>query len=321
MSTVRPLTTMVLEPCSIEYMLAHAMRSEQVFNIAREWLEPAYFNQPGETVYRMVWAAAAGLYHRYNCLPTREGLAATVVSQLMASQDADQSMIDEAVSFIDWAFPPQYPDDQLVPVHAIDLLKSFLIERKVAASLHTAFRTGMPDDNAMVPALVEAAYQQVQQLSSIQSYTRGYQIPLEWESVAVPTIPTGVQLIDDRMNGGTEPREVHVLLGPTGVGKTTLGMQIVCSMARRNHTAIVEHAPNAERKLHVFISYEDGQRSMVVRSLAFSATIDKTRLEQMNSYNELSRRGNLLPYELQRYGRHPDPPGEYERMCEARVVK
>lgn len=308
----------VMETCSVEYMLAHMLRSQQVFNIAAQWLQPTYFNQPGETMYRMIWAAATAFFAEYNMLPPQETLASTVISQMLVSPDCDQQLIDETQAFLQWAFPPAFADDQLVPAYAIDLIKSFMIERRVANSLQSAFQAGVPINHSTVPALVETAYQQIQQLSSIQNYTRRGAVPMEWEEVAAPTIRTNVPIIDENMNGGTEPREVHVILGPTGVGKTTLGMQIVCSMARLNYTNVTEGVAGATRKLHVFISYEDARRSMVVRALAFTARIDKTRLEQMGSYNELTRRGNLLPYELQMLSRHEDPPGEYERMCEAR---
>jgi RecA/RadA recombinase len=268
----------------------------------------------------MVWAAAVNFYNQYNMLPPSEMLASTVVSQLRMESDFSQQTVDESVAFMEWAYPPEFPDDQLVPSYAIDLIRNFLVERRVAAELQSAFQAGIPSDNAAVPALVETAYQQMQRIGSIQAYDRGEQIPAAWEEVAAPTIPTGVPIIDRKMSGGTEPREVHVILGPTGVGKTTLGMQIVCSMARQNFTDVTDRVDDATRKLHVFLSYEDEKRSMVVRSLAFSARIDKTTLEHMGSYNELSRRGNLNPYERQMFEDdvHGNPPGEYERMLEAR---
>ena len=308
----------VLDKPVLDWMLTHMVRTQDTFNVARRWLQPEFFNKPGETVYRMLWTATLGFFNTYNCLPTSELLAATVISQLRAAPDFSQMLVDEVLEFIDYAYPPAFQENELMPGPAIDIIKHFLLERRVSDTLQTAFQPGAATNNAAVPAIVEAAYRQLQQFNAIRSYTRSYLVPMDWEEVAVPTLQTGVEILDKNMNGGTEPREVHVILGPTGVGKTTLGMQLVCAMARRNYTAVFNRVEGATRKLHVFLSYEDEKRSMVVRALAYSARIDKTTLEKMPNYGQLTRRGNLHPYERQIYAAHVNPPGEYERMCEAR---
>lgn len=308
----------VLDAAVLDWMVAHMLRSPQVFNVAYTWVEVAHFNREDDTVYRMLWAATVGYYNQYQQLPTKELLGSLVVSQMCTDSTVDQDTINKALSFLEWAYPPSFPDAELLPIPAIDIVRCFLMERHVGTVLQASFQGGMLPDNATVPSIVEDAYAAVQRFNTIRAYSRRDPVPDEWEEVAMPTLSTGVDFLDARMGGGTEPREVHVILGPTGVGKTTLGMQITCAMARQNYLAVVNGTPGAERKMHVFISYEDERRSMVIRALAYCARIDKSRLEHMRSYNELTRRGNLLLYERQMYG-EGDVSGEYERMQEAKA--
>ena len=63
------------------------------------------------------------------------------------------------------------------------------------------------------------------------------------EDFSVPfqpeTIPFGVAELDAMLHGGLERGTISILTGPSGVGKTTLGMQFVSAAAERGERAAV----------------------------------------------------------------------------------
>jgi circadian clock protein KaiC len=65
---------------------------------------------------------------------------------------------------------------------------------------------------------------------------------------AFPTelVPSGIRGIDEQLHGGVERGTVTVLTGPTGVGKTTLGMAFIREAAKRGERScvyLIEEAP------------------------------------------------------------------------------
>ena len=52
-------------------------------------------------------------------------------------------------------------------------------------------------------------------------------------------LSSGLQAFDDMLHGGIERGTVTLLTGPTGVGKTTLGMQFCNAAARSGHRSAV----------------------------------------------------------------------------------
>lgn len=59
-----------------------------------------------------------------------------------------------------------------------------------------------------------------------------------WKQV-VEMIPSGVPELDQLLNGGLEQGTITVISGPSGVGKTTLGMQIMSEAAARGDCPLV----------------------------------------------------------------------------------
>ncbi|WP_404364193.1 ATPase domain-containing protein [Marinobacter sp.] len=52
-------------------------------------------------------------------------------------------------------------------------------------------------------------------------------------------ISTGVQQLDAILHGGIRTATMTIIAGPTGAGKTTLGMQLVCAMAKSGDATLV----------------------------------------------------------------------------------
>lgn len=54
-----------------------------------------------------------------------------------------------------------------------------------------------------------------------------------------PQLATGIGELDDLLGGGIEAGTVTLLSGPTGVGKTTLGMQLLCALPAGERAALL----------------------------------------------------------------------------------
>ena len=65
-------------------------------------------------------------------------------------------------------------------------------------------------------------------------------VPAAHERTFVPQqVSSGVPELDEMLGGGIERGTVSILTGPTGVGKTTLGMQFMREAARRGERSVV----------------------------------------------------------------------------------
>lgn len=53
------------------------------------------------------------------------------------------------------------------------------------------------------------------------------------------TLSSGLRAVDTLMSGGIERGTVNLITGPTGVGKTTLGLQFMCAAAERGDYAVI----------------------------------------------------------------------------------
>jgi KaiC len=128
-----------------------------------------------------------------------------------------------------------------------------------------------------------------------------------------PLLPTGVTFLDEALGGGMAPGEVYVLLGVTGVAKTTLALQLAYQAALRLRDRT---PPGEEPACWYFFTYEQAARTELrPKVIAHSAQIHYT--ETLLAHRPLSTRGNLRAYERERYAAEladgEDVLGEQER--------
>jgi hypothetical protein len=207
--------------------------------------------------------------------------------------------------------------------YGLDLLQRFLRERQVfdAARRVIDGSTGRTVGNfGQILSGLGSIDQAIGAIGSnpIQTF-----LPEDWKPNPIRTSSTGIDWLD-KLIGGQAARDVNGLLGPFGGGKTTLAIQLAVSRARLLRGARFLKQPGFERpRVVVYAGYEeDIDPDIRARATCFGARIDKDRLEALESFSELSRTGQLLPYELEQYKRMKAKPeemlGEYERLMLAR---
>jgi len=316
---MRGLQEKDIEVCGvlIDEVIKHCVRSPEVFSEAYGKLLPSHFTQPGETYYRYIWAAVIEHYEKYGQCPNYTELSTVVLSRLHGHDAIDDDVIKEADSFLTWIWGPLCPADSIVPEAAKEWLRSLLHDRVVTKPLLEEARRADIGGGSHLPTMVKDIVSKLEKVDSVGISIPNTCVPKDLnEDEGFTIIPTGVSFIDSRMGGGMQPGEVNVLLGPTGVGKTTLGMQLAVEGARNSYFQSKDF--NQPKKQNVFLSYEISLREMQIRMMTYAAQIDKSRLEQVK-FNELSTKENLQDYERKRWKRQlmegVDIPGEQERWA------
>ena len=122
-------------------------------------------------------------------------------------------------------------------------------------------------------------------------------------------VPTGFPFLDRWLGGGATPGDVNSILGVTGIGKTTLAMQVAVEAARHFSTSGVNKAA-------FFYHFQQNQRNLVVLSRAYAAKIWRGTLERGEAF---SQTGHLKPYEQDLFGERlkkgDSVLGESERLA------
>ena len=299
----------------IEGLLVYLIRCQPIFNLAYEKLLPEHFNQPGETEYAAAWYATLNYYKQHNKLPKLGILETETVRSLQDSDSYTESGEDKVVSLLRWIFnEKENPESEFDIEHGRGWLKSLLLDRYVGDPLRAEMVNSV-GRAGRIPSLLTTANDRTRIVESLNVTQNLAAIPTEWEKLCVTGTPIefDIPFIDSRMS--TMRRDVNVILGPTGVGKTTLSMQMLASAAKVQRRKDLR---GGDGELTGYFSYEDGFKDPRVRLISYLARISKSRLENIQSYNDLSKStSNLLPYERENYeyifGNGP-PISEYDRL-------
>jgi replicative DNA helicase len=225
---------------TIEYVLMHVARCEDVYHVAVELLEPEHLCYPGEGAHRMIWAQIRSLHERYGSLPTYAALSAAVLNEL---QNPLSTLVEEysaADAILRWIFDRETnPDSELRPQQAIDDLRGLLIDRAVAHRLSKQFEN--VSRNPHIAEVVESAYETLQQIKTV---CQPQAVPVLGDDLAAyqerlerhrgrPMIGlrTGMPLLDERLCG---VRGCMLLGAAPGMGKSVFCLQTAVGVCRHS---------------------------------------------------------------------------------------
>jgi len=307
----------------IEFMLMHIVRDEAVFQMAVSELTPEMLSKPSEVPYQHIWRAILEHYQEYSVCPKYETLAmralAAIEQDPIARVDPEigAMMLKRSEWLLEWMYDTTInPPDSIEPAPAKDILRNLLISRGPEDELRRAIENSVGNRVINLPELVANAKQRIENIEAMGKTVDDSSFPDSFAQAAKPKWPTGVEFIDRVMDGGSEPGDCNVLLGPTGGGKSTLAMQMATSTARLQ-SQLAQRGVDGEPGLVVFVSYEDSLRMMRIRAASFAARVLKNHLRDLRSDDLLSTVGNLHPYEQSMYASEQQTSemlGEQERL-------
>jgi len=297
----------LLSRAALDLLFLHIFRSNKVFQVALSYLKPTHFNKIDEIHYAAIWSSYIDYYKKYNSKPSKQLLLPFIVGNLKTHAAIDSSVENNARSLLDWIFDYENnPDSCLSDPCALTILKHFLYDREVGNLLEKAVETRKFGGLVKFPSLIDDINDINLKFQSISNLDIPQVAVNVWGSPASKYIPTGISFIDSLLDGGVKNGDVNIILGPTGVAKTLLGVQLATEYAKRQYA--IENN-NGKGKLSLIFSYEDDLQSIRIRIMSCAARIHRYRLETLFNLDQLSTTGNLQPYESQFY----DQQGIYDQ--------
>ncbi|MFN3982424.1 MAG: hypothetical protein ACK4SA_18765 [Caldilinea sp.] len=280
---------------SLLFLLLHALRHDQVFSTCLAHLQPGHLDQPQEVGLRHIWSGTLEYYQRQRRRPDSALGLWPIVSALIEQEASGEFVRQHAWGVVNWIYDREKnPDSALEPALAADTLRAVLYARAIGGDIkrtNDAMRVGGLVDYS---GIIESLQRKHRELMVIGRQVQVDLVPEQWTTTTLERDPIGLPFFDTLTRGGSGPGRTNVLLGPTGVGKTLVLVQLGVYYARRQATLEQEGQTG---KLAVIISYEANLEDLRARSIACGATINIERLRTMRGYHELSTASNPQPYE------------------------
>lgn len=285
----------------IDYCFLHILRDDQLFDYAKAHLKPTDFGSGSEIRYNLLWEATLAAAKRNNDTLPQKGteviIAAELISRLDNNRDVTVEANQQATELLAWIFG--FEKEQLNPDYYRDVTRDLIIERTIVSEMTKdmllARDVGRPVD---IIKSLDSYSQRLQSVLVDHTQLGQSAFPTNFKPKKIGKFSTGLKWLDSYMNGGQAPNEVYVLLGPTGLGKTTLAVQIAIETAKVWNEAF-KKGVIPRPKISCFFTWEQGYDQLLNRFWANAAEIDTSRLElYADEQIELSTKGNLDPYEL-----------------------
>ena len=210
------------------YILLHLLRCPDIISKLKTQLLPDDFNRAGEFGHKLLWAISRDHYSNTGTIIPKEYLLLEKSRRLReapaAMSLAEQAALDELVEAL-YMCP-----DELLNAKAIrPYIEEFLQERRVKPQLKTFEHMNVEELSVGMETLRQAV--QGSRLTVTKDLSHMLVPELAPATIDDIRMTTGVPCVDRLMRGGTASGQIYGLLGPTGGGKTTMAVQILCEQA------------------------------------------------------------------------------------------
>lgn len=298
---------------SMEYLFAFLIHNREVFNTSRPHL--ASFYAIGlERIHQILFNLLSQYANTRGSVPDRAILECEYLSLVETSPTCGEHDLDNAKDLVNWLYDQVSPDEIIKNTeYGIELFKRFLqdqLRKRLQQQTQDAY-LGQTDED--LPSIVKQISEKFAEIELLDKAPNGEIDPSRWiEQNQQERFLVGLPFWDAYTI--TYPGDVNVILGGTGVGKTTLALQILTYAARKDYFDNKENAG-----LFVYLGYEDKAAAASKRIISCAAKILRERLETIRSIDELSTKDNLQPYELEFFKNNPyaERRGERERYLAA----
>ena len=288
-------------PSFVESMMIRLIHHREVFLEVLGLIDQTNFIIPTEHHFMVLWAAMQHVNQQHGQLPYY-ALRDTI--QLMAA-----NMPHFSPAHLDYLIreTPDRPGlllvawstqaSMLLVEDTRSMVKAWLRERRIwnprsrgLVSRHSALQPGQIED------LLSNAVQARDQLHRIDINPVVSAWPEQFKDDHVIVETTGLQWMDDWMDGGDAPGEVNGLLGPTGVGKTTIACNIAVAKAKVERAKSI--ASGKPPRVVYLMSYEQAGVEIRKRLWCCAGQVKNSEFT-FNDFSRLSSEAaqNWKPYE------------------------
>lgn len=264
-------------------------------------LDATHFNQSGETGLYFLFNAMCNLYDLHGALT--EEMLTTELKAWQAGGHIHLSPEDQAFLFGDAAGSGFIAsslraarlgdkEEAAEKQYVEEILRRFMSARIIKQQLHNTFRTLETGAPANLHDLLSKFAVKSQAITFIgRDIENAAKMPDFGSPILLPPkpIPTGLAWIDN-YTGGFRSGDVIGVLGPFAGGKTTLMAITSVRTAQNFHS-------RGDRKLSVYICYEDGAQKMNPLFWSAAAHIDRAQFEDERFWETFSNRENLKDYD------------------------
>jgi hypothetical protein len=320
----KPEARPLLDETTKQWVFAGLIRNPDYFQRAAEAVRPEHFTEY-EQWLSLVWSLVSQLYREQQKLPSKNLLCLRCNAALERDprllSDDQLRQLDEFIAMAYALKRKDWPEDQL-----LEALQQFLEDRLVSRALSSLSK---PQTPLALSSVFSTFSEQAASLAAVVSSKLPKpfgDLPEAWhhEDRSSERITTGIQFLDELLDGGQRAGESYGLLGPTGGGKTTLMVMIAVEAAKRGYQLWEAQGRQGEPPRYYHVSYEETPNDFRLRALSYAAGIPRSRLEACltaHDFSTLSTPDRLQAYERTRYQRllssGQQPPCEQARYARA----
>lgn len=279
----------------IDILLAHLVRCRQVIMMACAKLQLTDFDEVNERGHQIIWEASSTFFKEHNRPIPLEYLNASIELKVKSHPAFYDPNLQQAVYNLAYELF-LIPEKDLVPGYALNIMQSFLFQRRVLGPM-----VDLVEKND----LDQQQFDVITKARSDSIIGQGLVVspfdPSNNMLGATPRHPTGLVFVDKMLNGGPRPKEAYGFIAPSGGGKTTIGNQLAASYAGRAHRVLV-------------CSYEEEvSNDYCIPLFACAARIKRDRLEHIKTIDDFTdeekKRFRRAQDELSPYLRYVDLSG------------
>ena len=302
------------------------VRNQQVFDACRGTLPLDRLRRQDVALAR-IWSKAHELYEKFHEMPTQHMLSMEVRASFGAEGELDSPDCSMATEIMLHAWGDAYSASVVdSPKHIQYAIDS------VGQWVHELFADSVRQDLASTESIVKGLPEYLQgQVDGMRVAQPGTDVsglalfPSGWEDKPQLQLrSTGLDFLDDYLNGGVAPGESYLMMGPMGSCKTTMALQIAQTLV--GQAAAAEALDPNDKQLVFYISLETPPSELRTRTLMYSAHVPRATVEAIGRPNLtpmelLSTTTSLKPYELAMYQKQLSQnlpvEGERERIDRA----
>ena len=282
--SMQPVSLGEVTPEFVQSIICRIAATPLLLEEMQGLLLPEHFYKPEEQHIVLMFRAVQGIYERFHALDYEavRGEIERLLCDVALPRELYEALMAEGApcGLLKWALVVGTAQIATVPIEQTrDMIRRFLQERAVFRPLQMQLAQGGIPGN--MQAVLDVATQQFQRIGQLDADPISGGVPDGRGNIPLQIASTGLSYLDMFMDGGQAPGEAYGLIGPTGVGKTSL----TCSMAAAalsQEARRVRENPAYTPKMVYYATYEAGRDEIKQRIISALADISRDTAKRID---------------------------------------